>query len=97
VRASREDVSTLLSDDFVEFASSGQVYDKATIVELLAADPSSNALELGIEDFSVRFPVPSIALVTYRSKTRGRLSLRASLWQESGGRWRMLFHQGTLT
>ncbi len=95
VRGSRETTSALLADDFVEFGSNGQRYEKSTILDFLAADPGVDVQERKVEDFSVRMVASSVALVTYRSTTSGRQSLRSSLWQETDGRWRMLFHQGT--
>jgi hypothetical protein len=42
-----------------------------------------------------------VALVTYRVVRRDRTeestaaSLRSSVWRHHGGRWQMVFHQGT--
>ncbi|WP_370676935.1 DUF4440 domain-containing protein [Pleomorphomonas sp. PLEO] len=39
VRRSPETVGALLADDFIEFGSSGTVYDKASIIEALGSGP----------------------------------------------------------
>jgi hypothetical protein len=95
VRGSREAASALLADDFLEFGSDGHAYDKAAMLNLLAADPAFGESEPKVDHLHVRMLASSIALVTYRSTARGKHSLRASLWQERGGHWRMVFHQGT--
>ena len=96
VRRSSERVAELLADDFVEFGSSGRVYDKPTIVKLLAHD-QDNAPPPIVTDFVVRFLSPEVALVTYRAVATERETLRSSLWLLSHGQWRMTFHQGTPT
>ncbi len=96
IRRSRDRVAALLADDFVEFGSSGRVYDKAMIIELLARD-QDNAPPPTVNDLVVRFLTPEVALVTYRAVATKRETLRSSLWLLSRGRWRMTFHQGTPT
>lgn len=41
--------------------------------------------------------VHDAVLVTYRSDSSGRRALRSSTWVREGGRWLLLFHQGTVT
>lgn len=87
----------LLSDDFVEFGSSGRTYNKEETVELLAAEPCD---EVRVFDFKVQMFTPACALVTYRAVTRregdGEFeSLRSSVWVYRNGGWKMCFHQGT--
>ena len=94
VRRSRELVAELLADDFVEFGSSGLVYDKVMIVELLARD-QHNVPPPTVTDLVVRLLSPEVALVTYRAVAPARETLRSSLWLLSRGQWRMTFHQGT--
>ena len=43
-----------------------------------------------------RLVAPGLVLLTYVSDPDGRAARRSSLWRRSEGRWRMLFHQGTL-
>jgi hypothetical protein len=91
VRASREAVSRLLAEDFVEFASTGVVYDRAGILAALAAEAIAGAPQRRLRDLTVRELSPDAVLVTYRAER----SLRSSVWRRSGGGWQMLFHQGT--
>ena len=96
-RKSAERLRKLLAEDFVEFGSSGRIYNREAIVTALAAEPSA---ELELSSFEMRELAPDLALVTYRTCRIGpscdqRRSLRSSIWKRGDGRWQMLFHQGT--
>jgi hypothetical protein len=92
VRASEAALGALLADDFVEFGSSGTVYDKRSIIAALLREvPDGEPCTM--RDFATRRLAADIVLVTYRiveSRT-----LRSSIWRAAGGRWQMVFHQGT--
>ena len=91
VRASTELID-LLVDEFREFGSSGRVFTRDEIVDLLAAEASR---EITLHDFRCEAISSDVALVTYRSSSESGEVLRSSLWVCRDGRWRMLFHQGT--
>src|SRR5215469_14798487 len=96
VRSSPKAVSELLADEFVEFGSSGRVYDKPAIIEALKNETGDP--QIAVEEFSVRDLAPDVVLVTYKSKPAGSqaaTALRSSIWKRIGGRWQMVFHQGT--
>jgi hypothetical protein len=101
VRASAELVSSLITDDFIEFGSSGRVYDKAQILAALGEEQRDGpSVQATASDFEVRILADGVALVTYRTERRTldadiSQSRRSSLWQKRDGRWQMLFHQGT--
>jgi hypothetical protein len=90
VRGSAQTLDQLISDQFVEFGSSGQVYDKAQAIALLLAAPS---VTIHVTDFRVLAISPDVALATYRTER----SVRSSLWRREGQAWRIVFHQGTVT
>jgi GNAT superfamily N-acetyltransferase len=98
VRASREALDRLLADDFVEFGSSGRIFDKAQILSELPTQPP---LDHTLRDFRVAYHGATEILVTYRITLRdptvrhGRESLRCSLWRRDDSGWRIVFHQGT--
>jgi hypothetical protein len=94
-RAARGDVSALLTDDFIEVGSNGHVYDKTAILDAMAAEAAAGAPERVVADLSVRMLATDVALVTYRSRSRGMASLRSSIWKRIDGSWLMAFHQGT--
>ena len=97
IRASRDKLNELLSDDFIEYGSSGLIYNKADILERL---PLSESSSYNLYDFEL-IPL-SESIVQTRYKTdRINLdgtkltSLRNSLWRKADFGWQMFFHQGT--
>src|SRR5690349_25111573 len=91
VRASADEVATLLADEFIEFGSSGRIYDKQQTIRLLQQEQGD--AQLTMAEFSARKLSVDVVLVTYRvveSQT-----IRSSIWSFQEGRWRMVFHQGT--
>ena len=102
VRRSPAVVRALLADEFIEFGSSGKVYDKASIIDALADESSAEAaLVPEVHHFAVQSLAPDTVLVTYQTSRRAegtteRATLRSSIWKLIDGRWQMLFHQGTV-
>lgn len=93
VRADPVRVRELLHDDFIEFGSTGRVYNKEILIEMLRSEQPST---VSIRDFTVRQLASDTALVTYRSVGQaGQEARRSSVWVRQDGVWRMVFHQGT--
>ena len=92
VRADSAEMERVLHPDFREFGTSGQVWDRASIVAALAEDPGPRAQASEVE---ARLVAPDVVLVTYVAEAAGRRSLRSSLWVRDEDGWRALFHQGT--
>jgi hypothetical protein len=82
----------LLAEDFIEYGSSGQVFDRE---QTLAALPRAQPRVYAIEDYDVRELGPGWALARYRATTAGASSLRSSIWLRRDGAWKIVFHQGT--
>jgi hypothetical protein len=95
IHASREKISALLADDFMEFGIDGKVYDKASIVIAVTTQAATGALDYDITDLSVRMLATDAAFVTYRVQWRGAVSLRSSVWKLIDENWLLTFHQGT--
>ncbi len=101
VRASEARLNELLADDFVEFGSSGRIYDKPCIIRELGESGFVADFEIG--DFCLVMSRADSALVTYRCEARSdggnviRKSNRSSLWRLVDDRWQLVFHQGTTT
>ena len=91
VRNSTDAVSALLADDFVEFGRSGRVWDKRAIIESMQRETLDQ--EVTVKDFAARELAPDVVLVTYKTVS----ALRSSIWKRLGGKWQMIFHQGTGT
>jgi hypothetical protein len=99
VRSSPESMRALLGEEFVEFGSSGRVFDRAAAIALVSGQA---AFHSRLDKFSVRALAPEVALTTYRlsawseSEDQARVTLRSSVWVHRAGRWVLVFHQGTL-
>lgn len=86
-------METLLHPDFIEFGSSGGVYDRQTMIEMMTEEVSAEVI---IRDFDVRALSGDTALVTYRSIGHtGQEARRSSIWVQDDAGWRLVFHQGT--
>ncbi len=100
VRAAPEELARLLADDFLEFGSSGHVFDRQEVIASLPLQPKE---QFALTEFQVRLLAPTIALAMYRVVRSGEQqdvpqgSLRSSIWRRTAGRWQMVFHQGTPT
>jgi hypothetical protein len=101
VRASHARLDELLAPEFVEFGSSGRIYDKQSMIHALTQAASMEDYQ--VDDFTVVTASEDTALVTYSCQIRSaggdlvRSSNRSSLWKLLDGRWQMVFHQGTRT
>lgn len=98
VRRSREAISALLAEDFVEFGSSGQVFDRDAIINAVLSEAAP--AHITASGFMMVAATPELAVSRYRASVfdptgERRLSLRSSVWAQTGGTWRLCFHQGT--
>jgi hypothetical protein len=99
VRRDRARVSAFLADDFIEFGSSGRIWTRNAILDLLETE--KNFIPPGIEEMACRCLSDGVMLVTYRTArfntdTGARsTSLRSSIWTGESGKWLLRFHQGT--
>ena len=101
IRKSPQELEELLDDNFVEFGSSGKIYDKQKIKEELGAEQE---IQIAISDFKIKVLSTQIVLVTYLAEVSEKIdsteshfiSMRSSIWQLLDGEWQMVFHQGTM-
>jgi hypothetical protein len=98
LRRDRTRVAELLAEDFREFGSSGRVWSREQVLDLLASEDSQAP---AMEDFRCEWAGKGVALVTYRTARidpqtgHSATVLRSSIWIEESGAWRVRFHQGT--
>jgi len=99
VRKSADELDKLVADDFVEFGSSGNSYNKEQIINSLGAESD---LQITATDFELKQLSSDVVLVTYQAiiadlkSEKGRCpSLRCSIWKFIDDRWQVIFHQGT--
>jgi ribonuclease HI len=94
VRAKRDAVSDLLHEDFVEFGSSGRMWNHRDAVMGLEKNPGDGALEAH-NVRAARLGTDTV-LLTYAVHVPGQgASLKSSVWRRDGQSWRLFFHQGT--
>jgi hypothetical protein len=101
VRKSAKDVMDLLADEFIEFGSSGRIFDKQQTINSLQNEPIESLTKRSITEFKTLVLAIGVILVTYRivkhiSGEQPVHSLRSSIWKLNNERWKMIFHQGTL-
>ena len=92
-RRSRERIEKLLHPEFTETGSSGTVYDRETMIEMMLGEVPGKVV---IRDFNAQRLSDDTVLVTYRSiGMSGQEARRCSIWVESGPGWQIRYHQGT--
>src|SRR5206468_12132997 len=94
VRARPDVVIGLLHESFCEFGASGRSWDRAGVVEALAADPGVGA---EVENMQALRLGPDAVLLTYVARRPDRRTLRSSVWIRAGDGWQLVFHQGTVS
>lgn len=95
IRTSREELTKLLSDDFFEFGSSGNVWRKKDGI----SEHGIGVVKMTLSDFEIHPLSDDTVLTTYRifNEVKMEHTLRSSIWKFRDGRWQMFFHQGTKT
>lgn len=102
IRQSVEKTSELLIDGFTEFTSSGNIY-YYNIGQVINEGDDLQEIDWEITDFEINTLSNDCVLATYRLTKHSELnenkkySLRSSIWKCFEGKWKMIFHQGTLT
>jgi len=91
IRKSVPCLDKILANEFIEIGQSGTIYDKKSIINTLGTKPDKTII---FEDMKVRLLSNSLALVTYKTKTRGRPFVRRySLWERAHNHWQLVFHE----
>jgi len=93
----RVNLENRLATNFVEYGSSGAIYDRDSIINALVGLSQDRDIE--IMDFQLTVLSESILLANYISyhKGNGKYVLRTSVWKFENNNWKMYFHQGTPT
>ncbi|MEG2289003.1 MAG: DUF4440 domain-containing protein [Clostridium sp.] len=102
VRKSSQRINEILSNDFIEFCSSGNVYNYKN-GDIHQAVDDNNILDWEVLDFKVKELSNDCVLAMYNLIKHNEIdkykknSLRSSVWKYYDGNWKMIFHQGTLS
>ena len=97
VRRSKETLDELLHDQFAEIGSSGKLYTKKEMIELLRNDVRNKFVAV---DYELSLLSPAVAKLNYkeiRESESGACSqiIRTSIWKCEKMQWKLWFHQGT--
>lgn len=85
-------LSEYISDDFIEYCSSGVIYQYQN-GDIFDGTDSDQWI---MTDFNVKELNKKHQLATYTLiKADGQKSIRSSIWQKQKKGWKMIFHQGT--
>lgn len=97
IRKSREKLNEILADNFIEYGSSGLIYDKNTILERLPTEDSPVYTLYDFEFFILSENIVQTRFKTDRININGARtsSLRNSIWGKINNKWQIFFHQGT--
>lgn len=91
VRSDRDRVDALLHPEFTEIGSSGRLWSRARMLAAIAPLENRTTFELVGTDRLA----DDLVLLRWRSRSRGSVVLRSSLWQRTTRGWQLRFHQGT--
>ena len=100
IRKSSNEIEQLLADDFMEIGCSGRTYNRQQVIEALQNESTA---KMTISDFEIMNLAETVVLATFRETKFNAVnrieneSLRSSIWKMFGDKWKMIFHQGTLT
>jgi len=95
---SLEDFERSTAPGFWEVGASGRRYSRDFILELRKDKALLDAEEAGWKaaEFGLRRLGEHCYLLTYTLDQSGRLTRRATIWEQSQNGWRIVYHQGTL-
>jgi hypothetical protein len=102
IRSSREELEKLISPDFIEYGSSGKIYNYPGALAYLMANSGKN-FKYNFVNFKTRQladdTIQALYILETERNRRIRITNRSSLWrleEDSAGMvWRIVFHQGT--
>ncbi|MBL0009921.1 MAG: DUF4440 domain-containing protein [Nitrosomonas sp.] len=92
-------VDDLLSADFEEINSNGQVSTRSDVINWLLN--KDNAIQWLLIDFRIKALTDGLVMAVYFAKklndpnSANKDSIRTSIWQRQGNNWKMVFHQAT--
>lgn len=92
-----KDFYELLADDFLEFGSSGNSFDKKAQLYVVKEINANNLMKFTVIDFKIKMLASDVLLATYQTfrHNDSKYALRSSIWKNNQGKWLMIFYQGT--
>ncbi len=102
VRKLPEKIRELVTDDFIEYCSGGKEYHYES-GDVFQEKNDESILKWEITDFNIKELSEDCILALYKVikhsniDENNKYSLRSSIWKHVDGKWKMCFHQSTLT
>ncbi len=91
VRCDRRRVEALLHPDFTEVGASGRLWSRARMLASIEPLTNRTTLEvIGTDRLS-----DDVVMLRWRSRSKGAVVLRTSVWVRTPQGWKLRFHQGT--
>jgi hypothetical protein len=95
---SRSDFENMTAPDFWEIGASGRQYSRAAVLDALETRftaPHSDIWKTTA--FRCRRLAPNLYLLIYTlAQDNTRRTHRSTIWERSGGGWKIVYHQGTI-
>ena len=92
-------IDELLSGDFEEISSNGEVNSRSDVFNWLLS--KDQHIQWALTDFRIRVLADDWVLAHYTAQKRddpnvtSKGSIRTSIWQHQGNHWKMVFHQAS--
>lgn len=92
-------IDDLISDEFEEISSSGQVSSKNDVVNWLLNKDSH--IQWSLSDFRIKALTDDLVMAIYTAQklndpdSASKGSMRTSIWKRQGNNWKMIFHQAS--
>ncbi|NFO48415.1 DUF4440 domain-containing protein [Clostridium botulinum] len=102
IRKSSEKINQILANNFIEFSSSGKEYYYKN-GDVFQDEMDNTQFNWEIVNFRIRELSSDCILSMYKLIKHNEIdenkkySLRSSIWKYTNGKWKMFFHQGTIT
>jgi hypothetical protein len=95
--ATPQQFEELVAPGFWEVGASGRRYSREFALNVLRErEPASTEEEWEASGYHVFEVAPANYLLTYTLRQPGRSTRRATLWRREGGKWKAIYHQGTV-
>ncbi|MEU0395439.1 nuclear transport factor 2 family protein [Streptomyces sp. NPDC006208] len=95
VRSSAEQLAELLHPDFLEVGTSGQLWDRESVIAALTARSAPAPRTITTSRMSGVQLAPDVVHLTFDTESGAQHAHRSSLWRLTGSTWLLYFHQGT--
>ncbi|MFI2372638.1 DUF4440 domain-containing protein [Streptomyces sp. NPDC018833] len=95
VRSTPALLARLLHPDYVEFGTSGRLWNRASILAELPSHDASAPRPITTSRMQGVQLAPDVVHLTFDTESGGHRAHRSSIWRLTGGEWLLYFHQGT--